>query len=177
MECQECHQRPASLHFTKIINGEKTEMHLCEQCAKEKGDVLPGPNSFSIHNLLSGLLNFEQSVTEAPHTGFKKSQPLHCSKCNMTYQQFAEIGRFGCSHCYKAFNHKLDPVLKKVHGGNTTHSGKIPKRGGYDIQRQKKIRTLRERMQTHITNEEFEKAAEIRDQIRIIENSESSKEE
>jgi protein arginine kinase activator len=176
MECQECHQRPASLHFTKIINGEKTEMHLCEQCAKEKGDVLPGPNSFSIHNLLSGLLNFDQSVNEAQQSSFNQPQTPYCSKCNMTYQQFAKIGRFGCSHCYKAFDHKLNPVLKKVHGGNTIHSGKIPKRGGYDLQRQKKILELRTLMKTYIGNEEFEKAAEIRDEIRRLENSESNKE-
>ncbi len=37
--CQECKQRPATMHFTKIINGEKTEFHLCEQCAKEHGHM------------------------------------------------------------------------------------------------------------------------------------------
>ena len=31
MTCQHCEIRPATLHYTKIINGEKTEMHLCEQ--------------------------------------------------------------------------------------------------------------------------------------------------
>ena len=39
MICQECNQRPATLHFTKIINGEKTEVHLCEKCAQEKGEM------------------------------------------------------------------------------------------------------------------------------------------
>ena len=39
MICQECNQRPAALHFTKIINGEKTEVHLCEKCAQEKGEM------------------------------------------------------------------------------------------------------------------------------------------
>lgn len=37
MLCQECNKRPATLHFTKIVNGEKTEFHICETCAKEKG--------------------------------------------------------------------------------------------------------------------------------------------
>ena len=46
MICEECHEREASLHFTKIINGEKTEFHICEHCAKEKGEFLPGSNSF-----------------------------------------------------------------------------------------------------------------------------------
>lgn len=44
MVCQECGNRPATLHFTKIVNGEKTEFHICEHCAREKGDFLPGTN-------------------------------------------------------------------------------------------------------------------------------------
>ena len=40
MICQECNQRPATLHFTKIINGEKEQFHFCEQCAQEKGEYV-----------------------------------------------------------------------------------------------------------------------------------------
>ena len=59
MICQECQQRQATIHFTKIINGEKTEIQLCEKCSQEKSDVLlNGMNQgFSINDLLSGLLN------------------------------------------------------------------------------------------------------------------------
>lgn len=49
MLCQECQRRQATLHFTKIINGKKTEFHICDVCAKEKGEYIPGSNSFSIH--------------------------------------------------------------------------------------------------------------------------------
>ena len=42
MLCQECNKRPATLHFTKIVNGEKTEFHICESCAREKGEMIPG---------------------------------------------------------------------------------------------------------------------------------------
>ena len=63
MFCQECGKKPATLHFTKIVNGEKTEFHICEVCAREKGEIIPGtPNGFSIHNLLSGLLDFEPTA-------------------------------------------------------------------------------------------------------------------
>ena len=97
MQCQDCQQRQATLHFTKIINGEKTEFHICEQCAREKGEQFPGTNSFSIHQLLSGLLNFEQPVQ-----GKSASiNNLTCDNCGMTYEQFTRIGRFGCAHCYE----------------------------------------------------------------------------
>jgi protein arginine kinase activator len=41
MICQSCNQREANVHITKIINGVKTEMHLCDECAK-KQDVNVG---------------------------------------------------------------------------------------------------------------------------------------
>ncbi|MCA0758372.1 UvrB/UvrC motif-containing protein [Paenibacillus sp. N4] len=167
MYCQECGKKPATLHFTKIINGEKTEFHICEGCAREKGEGIPGtPNSFSIHSLLSGLLDFEQ--LGAPGMGSMQQQPLRCEECGLTYAQFSKIGRFGCSNCYQAFSEKLDPLLKRVHSG-TVHSGKIPKRSGNQIRCRKEIEQLRRDLQTRIEHEEFESAAQLRDQIRELE--------
>lgn len=175
MLCHECNKREATLHFTKIINGKKTEAHLCDHCAREKGDYIPGSNNFSIHQLLSGLLNFEKPVTNPT------SRSIHdddkCHKCGMGYQQFARIGRFGCAQCYQTFNFKLDPVLKRVHSGNTTHIGKIPKRIGSNIKKQRQINDLKQRLQLHISKEEFEEAAELRDEIRQLEKITRDQEE
>ncbi|MDE5415728.1 UvrB/UvrC motif-containing protein [Alkalihalobacterium chitinilyticum] len=171
MICQECNKRPATLHFTKIINGEKTEFHICEHCAKEKGEYFPGSNSFSIHQLLSGLLNFEQPVSKGQTSGINPRQPLTCKKCEMSYEQFVRTGRFGCATCYQTFSDKLDPILKKVHSGNHSHSGKIPKRIGGTIEVRRKINTLKEALQQHIAKEEFEEAATVRDHIRSLEKS------
>lgn len=168
MYCQECNERPASLHFTKIINGEKTEMHLCEHCAKEKGEMIPGSNSFSIHHLLSGLLNFQQPFSENASER-DKSKETQCNKCGMTYTQFTSIGRFGCSNCYNTFNEKLNPIFKKIHSGNTSHSGKIPKRIGSDIHEKRKLQEMRQNLQLFISKEEFEKAALLRDEIKLVE--------
>lgn len=168
MECQECHERPASIHFTKIINGEKMEYHLCEQCAKEKGEEMASYSGFSIHNLLSGLLNFEQQPIDSPSTTSRST--LQCPKCGLTYTKFTQIGKFGCDECYKTFDEKLNPILRKVHSGNTTHIGKIPKRVGSDIQAKRKIKTLKDKLQKLIESEEFEEAAVVRDEIRDLEN-------
>lgn len=169
--CQECKQRPATLHFTKILNGEKTEIHLCEYCAQDKGEVFmfPGSSNFSIHNLLAGLLNLEPQLAEAKQDAFAHKQILQCERCHMTYNQFAKVGRFGCSYCYKAFQAQLNPLLKRLHSGNTVHSGKIPNRIGGTIQLQKQVIRLKQKLQETIAREEFEKAAEIRDEIRRIE--------
>ncbi|MFC4620213.1 UvrB/UvrC motif-containing protein [Camelliibacillus cellulosilyticus] len=171
MECQECHIRPATLHFTKIVNGKKTEVHLCETCAKEKGDVMPGSGAFSIHNLLSGLLNFENMTNS--HENTLSSSMLQCPKCGLTYDEFIKVGKFGCSGCYETFSDQLGPILRKVHGGNTTHTGKIPAKAGKDINTRRKLKELKEELQVLVENEEFEKAAKVRDTIRALEKGDA----
>ena len=167
MLCQDCGKKAATLHFTKIVNGEKTEYHICEACARDRGEGIPGtPNGFSIHSLLSGLLDFQTSGNTPPGTPVQQS--IRCEECGMTYTQFSKIGRFGCSHCYEAFGERLDPLLKRVHG-NTIHTGKIPKRAGGQIKCKREIEQLRRSMQTHIEHEEFEDAAKLRDRIRELE--------
>ena len=74
-DLQECNQRPATLHFTKIINGEKTEFHICERCAQEKGNLFmdDGGSSFSINNLLAGLFNIESNMQQPKANSFPKT--------------------------------------------------------------------------------------------------------
>lgn len=168
MVCQECGKRPATLHFTKIVNGEKTEFHFCETCAREKGELIPGAsNGFSIHSLLSGLLDLDPAG-KGQVSGSKAREVLRCEECGMTYSQFSKLGRFGCSSCYKYFSDRLDPLFKRVHG-NTAHVGKIPKRSGGRIQMKRQIEELKKELQYRIVQEEFETAAEIRDRIRELE--------
>jgi protein arginine kinase activator len=171
MICQECNQRPATLHFTKIINGEKTEVHLCEKCAQEKGEMFmfSGESGFTFNNLLAGLLNIDTSFKQKNKNTFQPEEILQCDRCGMTFPQFVKIGRIGCSHCYDTFKDELKPVLKRLHSGNWTHNGKIPKRSGGGIQLRKRIEDLKSELKNSIIQEEFEKAAYLRDEIRSLE--------
>lgn len=163
MMCEQCGIRPANFHFTKIVNGQKTEMHLCEVCARERGEIMPGhPDAFSIHNLLSGLLSTH------PHGTQLAARPIQCPNCGLTYQQFSQSGRFGCSGCYQAFEDQLDPLFRRIHG-NTEHHGKIPIRSGHKIGLKRKLEDLKRLLAKKVEREEFEEAAKIRDQIRALE--------
>ncbi|WP_409303695.1 UvrB/UvrC motif-containing protein [Peribacillus sp. SCS-155] len=173
MICQECNERPATLHFTKIVNGEKNEVHICEKCAHEKGEMflLNGGSGFSINNLLAGLLNIQPTFQHTKPNTISKPTELNCKRCGLTFSQFVHTGKFGCGECYSTFESQLDPILKRLHGGNTVHHGKVPKRIGGSIHTKKQIAQLKGTMKTFIENEEFEKAAEIRDHIRYLEQS------
>ncbi|GAX89354.1 UvrB/UvrC motif-containing protein [Effusibacillus lacus] len=162
MKCEECGQRPATVHFTKIIQGEKTEAHLCESCAREKGEWMnPSTAGFSLNSLLSGLLNFDSAGTPV-------AAVPRCGNCGMTYSQFSESGRFGCAECYTHFQSRLDPLMRKIHG-SATHAGKVPQRTNSKIRTKRELDKLRAQLQSVIQAEKFEEAAVLRDKIREIE--------
>ncbi len=65
MLCQECGEKQATLHFTKIVNGEKTEFHICESCAREKGEGIPGtPEAFRFTACCQDCLILKSRVRE-----------------------------------------------------------------------------------------------------------------
>ena len=168
--CQQCMQRAASVHLTQIINNEKKEIHICEHCAA-KHEQLSGDNAFyfaspfSMHNILANLLGKGHGYTIQPQE--KTSTPV-CNTCNMTYEQFARSGRFGCAHCYEVFGAALEPIFKKIHG-STKHQGKLPQRAGSKIKIKREIELLRMALNKEVQNEEYENAAKLRDRIRELE--------
>lgn len=166
MLCQECQKRQAKVHLTQIINDEQTVQHLCEQCARETGDFhFDTQPPFSIHNLLTGLMNLD-SQPAGQVIGY--SAKVQCESCGLTYAQFGQIGRFGCSRCYPTFGERLLPVMRRIHG-STQHVGKVPARAGGAVKLRRSIEDMRHELQALITLEEFEQAAQLRDKIRQME--------
>ena len=166
MLCQECQKKPATVHLAQIIDEEQSVKHLCEQCAQEKGDFqFDGHPPFSIHNLLTGLMNLD---TQPSGQVIGYSAKVQCENCGLTYAQFGQIGRFGCSQCYPAFDERLLPLMRRIHG-STQHVGKVPAKVGGVVKLRRSINEMRQELQAFVAQEEFEKAAELRDQIRQLE--------
>lgn len=167
MLCQNCNKKEATVHITKIINGVKTEMHLCEDCAKENQEVnFSQPFGigvpFSFQNILDGL--FEVAGIEKEEV----KDEIRCPVCNMSMEDFRRTGRVGCGNCYETFKNEMTPLVKRIHGG-IQHTGKVPKRTGGLLKVRRDIDKLKEELKTSIENEEYEKAAEIRDKIKELE--------
>ncbi len=165
MYCDDCKERPATVHFTQNIQGKKTETHLCEECAAKKGAVLFDiDNKFSIPNLLGSFFGYNFNVA-SPKVA---SSGLVCPNCNMDFNDIRRTGKLGCSECYTAFADVLEPNLRRIHG-NSMHIGKIPIRGGEHVSLQRQIDELKDELQKAILAEEYETAAEIRDSIKVLE--------
>jgi len=162
MQCDICHKKKATVHLTEIIDEQMSEMHLCEECARQKSVQME--QQFGLADLLAGLADFGKSATEEVRESVK------CEKCGMSYDEFRKFGRLGCSQCYESFKMHLSTLLKKVHGSNH-HLGKTPTK--IPRSEKKKIENLQElksQLVQAIQIEDFERAAEIRDKIRELEN-------
>ena len=170
MFCDECKKRSANVHITKIINNDKAELNLCEVCAKkyqqELGLGFSFDSNFFFHKFLAGLLEADCVNANAEQL----TKDLKCEKCNTDYDRFQHSGRLGCARCYDIFVNRLNKLLKRVHGSNK-HGGKFPKRSGSDLRTKQEIKSLRHKLQSLVSAEEFEKAAEVRDEIRKLERS------
>lgn len=166
MLCEECRERQATVHLTKIINNRKTETHLCERCAREKGELqLMIEPKFTIHNLLAGLLDGDTDLEASPKVTHRS---LQCPNCGISYREFSRTGRLGCARCYETFDQHLVPLLRRIHG-SAAHTGKVPERTGGVVRVRKQISRLREELQQAVSREEFERAAQLRDKIRELE--------
>lgn len=161
MLCGVCHQNEATIHLTEIINNQMMEVHLCETCAQEKGTDFK--THFSFNDLLSGLADmgsmFKSEMVET----------VECRSCGLTYEEFGKTGRLGCAECYQDLNKILLPLIKRVQR-STEHLGKHPSKASTETKRTIDLRELRDRLRRAVELEEFEKAAEIRDQIKKLED-------
>lgn len=162
MQCDICSKKKATVHLTEIVDEQMSEMHLCEECAREKSVQME--QQFGLADLLAGLADFGKQVKDTD-----KTAALKCPQCTMTYEDFRKFGRLGCNQCYEAFKEPLTTLLKKIHG-SSHHFGKtpikIPKSEKAKIENLQELKT---QLQVAIQVEDFERAAEIRDKIRSLE--------
>ncbi len=159
-KCDKC-DRPATVHLTEIVDGQKIEKHLCEVCAAAEGITVQP--SIPISQLLE---DFVMQSQEAKHLG-----DLVCDQCGMTFLEFRQHGLLGCAHDYEAFAEALDPLLARAQEAATTHVGKVPSRAGGDEVRQNRLLQMRSELQKAIRAEAYEEAARLRDQIQTLEGS------
>ncbi|MFH1413760.1 MAG: UvrB/UvrC motif-containing protein [Candidatus Omnitrophota bacterium] len=162
MLCDICAKNPATVHLTEIIDNQMNELHLCEECARQKSAQME--QQFGLSDLLAGMVDFDKVAKEA------ESAVPKCPNCGLTYTDFKKIGRLGCGECYGAFKKYLAPLLKRIHG-SSQHIGKAPvvKAVGRVSNKKPDLGELRNKLQRAIETEDFEEAAKIRDQIKAIE--------
>lgn len=170
MLCPECNEREATIHLTQIINNEKLSSSMCQECAARHGFHSPLDNvPFPLAEILAGMTKHmprKQSDTQ--------TEQLVCPGCNMSFDQFANQGRFGCGECYTAFRPRLEVIMRKIHGASL-HRGRNPgmedSGGTFALVPVKEEERLDSALKRAIEEEDFERAAELRDKLRLLRDS------
>lgn len=198
MLCERCKKREATILYREFgMNGERTELHLCESCARKM-------------NIGSDLADFEDDLSfgvmlSAFFTGQSEEKKVDydrviCPDCKTRYTDFVRQSRFGCPSCYEVFDVLMRDNIKQLQGSDI-HKGKRPKYGlrmrpesearemavnegseketsvapasSPEVERRIQIRGLRVQLNAAVREENYVRAAEIRDRIRALEKEDS----
>ena len=172
MYCERCRSIEATIHLTEIIKDVKSELHLCENCARDIGlNAKLSTFSLSIPEMLSFL-----DVTEFDEGPEEKA----CAACGVTFLEYTRSGKLGCHECYTHLGPSLASVIAGYHGA-MRHTGKHPCHAEYVDVRASEGVTLsrpagtsaeeyRALLDQAVWEERYEEAARLRDAIRDIES-------
>jgi protein arginine kinase activator len=171
MQCERCKSIEATIHLTEIIKDVKSEVHLCESCARGIGLNSKLSNfSLSIPELLSFL-----DINEVE--GYEDGSL--CRSCGMTFLEFSREGKLGCPDCYNYLSDSLKSVILAYHGA-IKHVGKHPDNDRSNdkdsflksvqvFSERRSKEALKKQLNKAVQEERYEEAAMLRDKIREIE--------
>ena len=174
--CEKCRKHPATVYYKETVNGTEKEMHLCQECAQKEGigEWLNKP-------FFSGDPFAPFSLMGDPffHALPQKSA-ASCPVCGTTARHIRESGKFGCSSCYDVFGDLFDftPFI-----GTGYAAGRLtdtPKKSDAETEKkaekkeeqtsvEAKIEERRRLLKEAIREENYERCAVLRDEIRALE--------
>ena len=171
MKCDSCGKENANIHMTSIVNGVKEEHYYCQQCANQNDQG----NGTMFSSMFDDSFFNNQFFANVmyPQSALGNSKAIACPQCGMTISSFNHQGRLGCDRCYEAFHTQVMPLIKRIHG-STSYEGRIPQRGAADFKVEQTIKQLRNELIQVVKQEQFERAAQIRDEIKSLEQSKES---
>jgi protein arginine kinase activator len=160
--CSLCKAKPATVFLTNISSDNVAKsLDLCDDCAKAKG--VDNMNIFSLADA-DLMLGLGASQELDPSAG---AVEIKCPRCGFSQADFKKSGRLGCPECYHTFAEGLAGLLKTMHKG-TRHTGKAPEALRQSRDKQDRLKTLQKKLNKAIETEDFELAAQLRDEIKTM---------
>ena len=168
MLCDLCGKRTAVVFVQESSLSSRAELHLCAECAKERGVRGAGDGvRLSISDLFSSISG-DQSRDGAPRDGVRSAD--RCPICSCSLNELKQRGLASCPACYRTFAFEL---FRSVYpdARSRRHAGRVPRRfspapvsvDGALLQRS------RDALKEALDREDYEAAARCRDQIRSLE--------
>lgn len=167
MRCSQCHEREAVVFLTQIADEQVVKLHLCERCAAEKG--VETSSSLGKTPVGTFLASMGKGLEAAAALPAGVDPPDACPTCGATLSDFRESGRLGCAECYHTFESALRDLLRRLHG-SSRHLGEryAPPGAPPGEATAATVAQLRHQLRLAVETENFELAAELRDQLRSV---------
>ncbi len=155
MKCEHCGKNEVTFVYQSNVNGQVTEKHLCAECAEKLGYTqrLASYSRRMTQNLFGGGL-FEDFFTPVPSLLGRMSRMLEDPFDDF----FADMPALGAPAEAKQEAPKPQESLLEQEEQNK-------------ISRERQLNALRMEMQKAVSEEKFERAAELRDQIHSMEQN------
>ena len=173
MICEKCKKKEATVFYEETINGNSRSYSLCSDCAKEmkqNGELNMGQNLDGLFGISPfGPLsdNFFGGFFGLPEV--TRTSRRVCPACRASFEDFRRSGKAGCPSCYETFAAELQSTLRSIHG-NLTHVGRAPAKFKKKQDQKSRLEELRAELSRAISEENFESAAKLRDEIRALEH-------
>lgn len=195
MLCEKCHKNEANISVSTMINGVAKNYHLCSACAEKENLFKKGFEDDLLNNFLGKTFFSFPFDTTIDSLNRDSRERARCSFCGQSLNDFKNTGLFGCPHCYQEFRNLIEPVLDEIHGSHLYLEGQnILERNGpkdtsvnngqgeqdqgkkdqlqtepksdLELAYEKVLLEMKNQLKEYIKQEEYEKAAVQRDQIK-----------
>ena len=161
MKCEICGLKDAVIHIRQIQKDLVHELHICEDCAQEKGLLREEDSELPIANFLSGLLEGK----DAPGSSEVKES---CPACGMKASEFRKQGKLGCPECFLAFDKDIRVIISQM-AARPRHAGKLPRAIAGEQTDGAAQDGIREELRLAVEREDYEQAAHLRDKLKELE--------
>lgn len=159
------------MFLTQIINGQVTELALCEACARAKGLFDPQSLTFAekffpeeLKERMDRIIRELSGREELPMgSDAKKASPdvlTQCPSCHFTLDRFRATGHLGCPDCYTVFAAELD--------GQRSPRKDAAEPGADESSPLQQRRKLEQQLHEAIEKEDYETAAHLRDKLKLM---------
>jgi protein arginine kinase activator len=154
MLCQRCLKKPASYHSPQIVNNEVVQIHLCEDCVNRKNEQ-EAQNGFDdkLNYVYEGLLRSKDEKTSTEET--------RCERCGTGLKEFKKTHLLGCPDCYGA--------LEKYFAKDLDSTNVVYARETHASEQTQNLVHLKSELKRAVEEENFERAADLRDVIQNLE--------
>lgn len=166
-KCHICGKR-ASISLTQIVNGQVSELALCEDCARKNGLFDPGTLTFAEkffpEEFKARVDKLVRELTERASDGEPVGGDdvlVRCPACGFELPIFRKTGRLGCPTCYTVFAREIS--LESA----SADAGLEPE----DTDEKTRLETA---LREAIEREDYETAAQLRDRIRNLNSADKS---